>query len=254
MMHGSERIHLLNTYIDNLTKREAVVRIDELASEPGCKYVVTPNIDDIVHIESDAELKVIFDGADLSLCDGKPLVWISESCGKPIKEKVSGRLLLLDVCEMAASKGYPVFLMGAAQGVAEKAKENLETRYPGLNVCGVYSPPFGFEKDNSEITHMNSLVNKSKATILVLAMGGFKQQRYIYANKHNLECNVALCLGAAVDYAAGVVNPIPDWATKNGFAWLFRLLGDPKRLAKRYFVDAFKIVQIILKYERGGSR
>ena len=250
-MPNCERIRLLNTYIDNLTMREAVDRIDEFASEPGCKYVVTPNVDDVVNIESDQELEAIFNEADLNLCDGKPLVWISQLYGTPVIEKVSGRLLLLDVCEMAAKRGHRIFLMGSAEGVAAKARENLEEKYPGLDVCGVYSPPFGFERDFSEIEHMNRLVNGSGADILVLAMGGFKQQRYIYANRSRLDCGVALCLGAAVDYAAGVIDPIPDWATKSGLAWLFRLLGDPKRLAKRYFVDFAKLVPIVMKYKKG---
>ena len=120
------RIKFLNTEVDNLTMKEAIQKIDELASNKKPSYVVTPNVDHIVKIESDNEFKQVYNEADLILTDGMPLIWISKLKGSPIKEKVSGSDLFPEVCKLAAEKGYKIFLLGAAEGVAAKAAVNLK--------------------------------------------------------------------------------------------------------------------------------
>ena len=147
------RIKFMNTEIDNLTMSEALDKIDELILENKNAYVVTPNVDHIVQLERGGEIVDVYKHADLILCDGKPLVWISKWYKTPIREKISGSDLFPRLCERAAQKGYKMFFLGAAEGVAAKAASNLERTFPGLDVCGVYSPPFGFEKDKEEMAY-----------------------------------------------------------------------------------------------------
>ena len=85
-----ERIKFLNTHIDNVTMKEAVLIIEKLIKKSDCAYVVTPNLDHIVIMETDQEFAEIYDNADLVVTDGKPLIWISKLLGTPIKEKISG--------------------------------------------------------------------------------------------------------------------------------------------------------------------
>ena len=126
------RMKFLNTYIDNVTMDEAVDRIDKLVQAKKPSYVVTPNVDHIVKIENDKEFAQIYEEADLIVADGMPLLWMAKRMGTPLKEKVSGSDLFPRVCEMAAKKGYKMYFLGAAEGVAAKAAENLKAKYPGL--------------------------------------------------------------------------------------------------------------------------
>ena len=92
------------------------------------------------------------------------------------------------------------------------------------------------------------MITSAEPDILILAMGGFKQQRLIWRYKDEYRVPVSLCLGAAIDFAAGVVDEIPDWASNAGLGWLFRIKNEPKRMMKRYFFDAIAFSKIIKKY------
>lgn len=242
------RIKFLNTYIDNVTMDEAIVKIDELIKKRDPSYVVTPNLDHIVIMENDQKFSGIYQDADLIVTDGKPLIWISKLIGKPIKEKISGSDLFPRMCKLASQKGYTIFIMGAQEGVADKAARNLEKKYPGVEFVGTYSPSFGFEKKTDELERMKKMVLKAKPDILAVSLGSPKGEKFIH--DHLLEYNVPLSIsiGATIDFEAGNVKRAPKWMREHGLEWLFRITQDPKRLMKRYWNDAVKIVPIVRKY------
>ena len=123
---SDKRMKFLNTHVDNLTMEEAVEEAKQLILKRKNSYVVTPNVDHIVKIEHDPLFREIYEGADLVLTDGKPLIWMSRLMGMPIKEKISGSDYFPEVCKMAAKEGFSVFLLGAcprpvrAPGAAER--------------------------------------------------------------------------------------------------------------------------------------
>ena len=128
------RMKFLNTHVDNLTMSEAIEETDYLIRERKHSYVVTPNMDHIVLMETDKLFKEIYDNADLILTDGKPLLWIAKRQGTPIKEKISGSDFFPEMCKLAAKNGYKIYILGAAEGVAAKAAENLKSKYMGLQI------------------------------------------------------------------------------------------------------------------------
>ena len=128
------RIKFMNTEIDNLTMDETLQVVDNLIKENKNAYVVTPNVDHIVQLETNKELQAVYANASLILTDGKPLIWISRWYGTPIKQKISGSDLFPLLCKMVAEKGYKMFFLGAAEGVAEQAAKNLSKRFKGLKV------------------------------------------------------------------------------------------------------------------------
>lgn len=153
------RMKFMNTEIDNLTMQETLDAIDKIIAKEKGEYVVTPNVDHIVQLEKDKELKAVYDNASLILTDGKPLLWIAKWYGTPIKEKISGSDLFPLLCERSAQKGYKMFFLGAKEGVAAKAAANLMKRYEGLNVVDTYSPPFGFESNQLEINKIKNMIS-----------------------------------------------------------------------------------------------
>lgn len=244
------RMKFMNTEIDNLTMEEALKEIDFLIQKNKNAYVVTPNIDHIVQLERGGELVDVYENADLILTDGKPLLWISKLYGTPIKEKISGSDLFPLLCKMAAKKGYTMFFLGAAEGVAAKAAENLQSRYKGLKVVGTYSPPFGFESNPNEMEKIEKMIKTSHPHILIVGLGCPKQEKFILNNRNKLDVPVSLGLGASIDFEAGNVKRAPRWMSEHGLEWLFRITQDPKRMIKRYFIDDIKIFKLILKYRK----
>lgn len=246
------RIKFMNTCIDNLTMSETLNEIDKLIQKKSCSYVVTPNVDHIVRLEKDVELQKVYKNASLILTDGKPLIWISKWYRTPIKEKISGSDLFPKVCELAANKNYTMYLLGAAEGVADTAARNLMKKYPGLNIVGTYSPPFGFEKNEQEINKIKAQIKDVHPDILIVGLGCPKQEKFMYYHCKELGVPISFGLGASIDFEAGNIKRAPKWMSEHGFEWLYRITQDPKRLVKRYLVDDMKIVGLAGKYRRGA--
>lgn len=244
------RIKFMNTEIDNLNMHETLIAINRIIKENRSAYVVTPNVDHIVQLETDKELQDVYKNASLILTDGKPLIWISKWYGTPIKEKISGSDLFPQICKLAARKGYKMFFLGAAEGVAAKAAENLKNKYKNLEVVGTYSPPYGFENNKDELKKIRDMIMEVKPHILIVGLGCPKQEKFMYHHCKELNVPISFGLGASFDFEAGRIKRAPKWMADHGLEWLFRITQDPKRLAKRYFVDDRKIFSLALKYKR----
>lgn len=242
------RIKFMKTCIDNLTMSETLNEIDKLIQKKICSYVVTPNVDHIVRLEKDEELQKVYKNASLILTDGKPLIWISKWYKTPIKEKISGSDLFPKVCELAANKNYTMYLLGAAEGVADTAAKNLMKKYPGLNIVGTYSPPFGFEKNEQEMNKIKTQIQEVHPDILIVGLGCPKQEKFMYYHCKELGVPISFGLGASIDFEAGNIKRAPKWMSNHGLEWLYRFSKEPKRLFKRYFVDDLKIIQVARKY------
>lgn len=244
------RLKFMNTEIDNLTMEETLQIVDKLIKEDKAAYVVTPNVDHIVQLETNKELQDVYANASLILTDGKPLQWIAKWYGTPIKEKISGSDLFPRLCDMAARKGYKMFFLGAAEGVATKAAENLINRYNGLQVVGTYSPPYGFEKSPEEMLKITRLIKEAAPDMLIVGLGCPKQEKFMYHHCRELGVPISFGLGASFDFEAGNIKRAPKWMSEHGLEWLFRITQDPQRMAKRYLVDDLKILKLATKYKK----
>lgn len=239
--------NIFNIVIDNISMEECVEQIDKLINDGKYHYVVTPNVDHIVQLQDDNYFLEVYKKADLVVTDGMPLVWYSKLIRKPIIEKISGSDLFPKVCELSANKGYTIFLLGAADGIAEIAKNKLESKYKGLKIVGTYSPKYGFENDVNEIKNIINIVNDAKPDILAVGLGAPKQEKFIYKYKKNLKVPISLAIGATIDFEAGNIKRAPKWMQKIGMEWFYRLIKEPNRMYKRYIVEDRKFFKIALK-------
>ena len=249
-----QRIEFMNTKVDNVTMKEALEFINNLIVTKKATYVVTPNVDHIVRLETNKDLQKVYANASLILTDGKPLLWIAKWYGTPIKEKISGSDLFPMVCKMASEKGYTMFFLGAAAGVAAKAAKNLMKRFDGLNVVGTYSPPYGFEKNETELSKIFSMIKAAKPDILIVGLGCPKQELFMYHYCKDLGVPISFGLGASLDFEAGNIKRAPKWMRNHGLEWFYRITQDPKRLVKRYLVDDIQIFRLALKYKPKAKR
>lgn len=244
---------LLNTYVNNVDMAETLDAIDNMINDSKKHYVVAINVDVVMKIEKDAYLKKITNGADMVLVDGKPLVWIAKWHKHPVKEKISGSDLVPLLCQRAAEKKYSIFIIGGKDGIADKAKRNLEMKLPRINIVGTYAPPFGFEKNEKELNKINQMISEAKPDVLIACFGCPKQEKWIYENYQKYDAKVSICAGATVDFLAGNVTRAPKWMSEHGLEWFYRFLMEPKRMFKRYFIDDVKILKLIRKYKNENS-
>ncbi len=234
-------IDFLGIRLNNMSAAEILDHVDGCIARKTPCQIVGVNVDQALRVIEDKYSHKIFDNAEIVFTDGKPILWMAKWLNRPICEKVSGPDLMLLLCERAAKKGYKIFLLGCAEGVAAKAAENLEKMYPGLQCVGTYSPPFGFEKDPAEMTKIVTMLKESGADQLFVGMGSPKQDIFIYENMAKYQIPVSYSMGAAIDFIGGSVQRAPKWMSDHGLEWFHRMLQNPKRLVKRYLVDDMRI-------------
>ena len=238
---------LAGVKIDNFTMQEAINKIEGMIKEEKSSYIVTPNAAHIVLLQKDEEFRKAYESASLVLADGMPLIWVSKFLGVPLKQKISGSDLLPKLCEVAAEKGFRVFLLGGRSGAALKSAEALKKNYSTLQIVGIYSPPFGFEKDKTENDKITKMIISSKTDILFIGLGAPKQEKWIYTHYKELNIPVSIGVGVTFEFIAGIVKRAPKWMQKIGLEWFFRLLQEPKRLWKRYLIGNTIFILLVLK-------
>jgi len=245
------RIDLFNINIDPITMRETVSCIFGWieAAANGCQFVITPNVDHVVQVQTNKALQQAYGNASLVVTDGKPVVWAANLLGKQIPETVPGSDLVPEIFNYAQENQKPikVFLLGAMPGVAEQAKRNIGQQWPIVKIVGTLSPEFGFDKNEKDSMDICKAVNNSGAEVLVLGLGAPKQELWIDKYGTHISARAALCVGATIDFLANEKPRAPMWMRTYGLEWLHRVLSEPKRLAKRYMVDAIVFPKIIFK-------
>lgn len=232
---GAWPIALLNTAFDPLTVDEALARIEAMIASRQPHHVVTPNVDFLVQAQRDAELRRILLNADLVLCDGTPLLWLSRLLGNPLPERVAGADLAPQLIRAAAAKSYRLFFLGGEPGVSAQAVARLQARYPGLNVAG-YSPPFCElpAMDHADITRR---IRAARPDVLLVCFGCPKAEKWSAMHCRSLGVPVVIGVGATIDFLAGRIPRAPKWMQRAGVEWLFRLCQEPRRLYRRYVTD-----------------
>jgi N-acetylglucosaminyldiphosphoundecaprenol N-acetyl-beta-D-mannosaminyltransferase len=246
-----ERIHFFGVEIDSLNMTETVNMIKCWLNEPekSCKFVITPNVDHIVKVQTDIGLQVAYKKAALVVTDGKPVVWAAKLLGVDISSTVPGSDLVPAIFDAALidNTEIKIFLLGAMPGVADRAAAIIAAKWPVIKVVGTLSPDFGFDKKIEESKIICSKVNESGAELLIIGLGAPKQELWITQYAPDISVKVALCVGATIDFLAGEKARAPIWMRKLGLEWLHRMLSEPKRLAKRYMIDMIVFPKLIIK-------
>ena len=241
------KVNVCRVLIDNVTMQESLDAIENLIVIGKPSYVTTPNIDHIMLYNNNPEFAKCYDETSLCLADGMPILWAAKFLGTPLKAKVSGSDLVPRICELANHKGYKLFFLGGRPGAADAAIKKLRTTLLNLKIVGSYAPPFGFEKDESELRKIVSMIKDAKPDILFVGLGAPKQEKWI--NKYYQELGVPVSLGVGVtfEFIAGIVKRAPLWMQQAGLEWFWRLCMEPGRLWKRYLIDDMQFFGLVLK-------
>jgi N-acetylglucosaminyldiphosphoundecaprenol N-acetyl-beta-D-mannosaminyltransferase len=244
-----------------VTQAQAVHTIlDWVAEEaPSPKMVVTPNVNLTMLQKRNPAFRRILNSSSLCLVDGKPIYWASRWFNVDLPEVVTGSDLVPAIFSThqatRSDQKLNVYLLGAGEGVARRAAEKIMADNPSVRVCGVYSPPFGFENNPDECKTICQNIRDSEASLLIIGLGAPKQE--LWANKHleHTGVKVAICAGATIDFMAGEKARAPVWMRKVGLEWLFRMLSEPKRLVGRYVHDGLALPGLFWsEYRKTGRR
>lgn len=232
-------IIILGVPIDDLNMDQALDRVEEFVrigrTSGKVHQIATVNADFVVKAMKDPELRYLLQESDMATADGMPLVWGARLLGVNLEDRVAGADMVPALAARCAQKGYSMYFLGAAPGVAVRAAEILQERYPGLKVAGVQSPPYTsvIDMDPGVLDEIKA----AKPDILLVAFGNPKQEKWIGMYGRELGVPVMIGIGGTLDFIAGNTKRAPEWMQRTGLEWSYRLIQEPRRLWKRYAVD-----------------
>ncbi len=235
------KINLLGVEFDNVSKQELLSKLKQ-------GVVFTPNVDHVMKLRRDRDFASIYQTADYKVCDSQILIYAAKFLGKPLKAKLSGSDLFPWFCEYHRHNDpIKIFLLGGAEGVAKEAQTRINARIGRQIIVGEYSPPYGFERNLEECEKILSILNQSSANVVAVCLGAPKQEKWIAAYRNYLPgIDIFMAIGATVDFEAGIKPRSPRFVSNIGLEWLYRLICEPRRLWKRYLLDGFPFVGLVL--------
>lgn len=193
-------------------------------------------------------LKEKINDIDLIVPDGQPVRWALNSFyNLNMRDRVYGPELTLSVLKKASKISLKVYLYGSTKNTLERFQTFISENYPGVDICGVHVDRFReatLKEDSEDIQK----INDSGAHIVLVGRGCPRQELWV-AN-HKGKVNAAMmAVGAAFDFHAGKLKQAPTWMQQGGLEWLFRLIQEPRRLFKRYFVTNTLFIFYFFKHK-----
>lgn len=218
---------------------EAVLHVIRHIKDLSGTYICFSNTHTLVMAREDGEYRKVLNGSAITFADGNPIAKLEKKAGHTGVERVAGPDFMDHMFRDTAGDGrIGHYFYGSSQETLDALKEQLEKKYPGINIKGMYSPPYRDltpEEDEADIDRING----SGADIVWIGLGAPKQEKWMAAHAGRIK-GVMMGVGAGFDFHAGTIRRAPVWMQKVGLEWLYRLFQDPVRLFKRYIITNCK--------------
>lgn len=241
----SERFDVFGIKYAVARTEEAVFHVLTHLKELSGKYICFSNVHTSVMGRENPEYKEVLNSSAFTFADGNPIAKLQQKEGYIGAERVAGPDFMEHMFRDTTDGSVSHYFYGSSEETIKELRKNLLERYPGINIAGMYSPPFralSEEEDKADI----EMINSSGADIVWIGLGAPKQEKWMLAHKDKIN-GVMMGVGAGFDFHGGTIKRAPVWIRKIGFEWLYRLFQDPERLFKRYFVTNTKFICYLIK-------
>ena len=226
---------ILGVRIDEVTMNEAVSNARVFLEEDKMHMIFTPNPEMLMVAKDDDEFSKILNSSDMNIPDGNGIVWASKRLRKPLSERVAGFDFIHKIFELGETKPVSFYFLGSKPGVAEKAGENIQNKYPGVTIVGSNDGYFSVEEEKEIVKK----INKANPDVLLVALGAPKQERFIYKYRDKLNCKIAIGVGGCFDVISGNTKRAPEFFIKMKLEWLYRGVTDFRRLKRLTAIPKF---------------
>lgn len=242
LLSMASRVHLLGIPIDAVTMQQAIEQIRGFLEAPGPKHVMTPNNEMLVEATKNPQFRSVLQKSALNLPDSQGLLFAARWTSQHLPQRVTGVDTVQALCA-SLDERHPVFLLGAGEGVAEKAAAVLQSRNPHLKIVGIFS---GSPRPEYSQDIING-INAAQPHLLLVAFGAPAQDLWIAEHLSKMpSVRVAIGIGGTFDFIAGVRKRAPIFIQKIGLEWLWRFIRQPsrwRRMWRAVIVFPWKIIR-----------
>lgn len=229
-----EYANILGVKVSAINMSHAVDMANRWIATGKSGYVCVTGVHGVMEAQKDMELRAILNHAVMNTPDGMPMSWVGRLQGFDDMNRVFGPDFMSAICQLSLERNYRHFLYGGQPGVAQKLKNELEWKFPGLQIVGTYTPPFRALNAEEENEFLEQ-VHISSPHIVWVGLSTPKQERFMAHYVDRLQVPLLVGVGAAFDYHTGRIRDCSPLIKRVGLQWLHRLLQDPRRLWRRYF-------------------
>lgn len=203
-------------------------------------YICVSNVHTTVMAYEDREYLKIQNGGIMAIPDGGPLASVGQRRGFTNMKRTTGPSLMGEIFKLSTSKGYRHYFYGSTEETLEKLYSVLIKLYPGIQIAGMYSPPFRPMTEEEDKVLVEK-INEVNPDFVWVGLGAPKQEKWMAAHQGRVN-GLMIGVGAGFDYHAGNIKRAPEWMQKSNLEWVYRLLQDPKRLFGRYWHTNTKFI------------
>jgi N-acetylglucosaminyldiphosphoundecaprenol N-acetyl-beta-D-mannosaminyltransferase len=247
----NDRANICGFEVDRVSLDDFIRYIDDSIPQHRSCHIVLVNAAKIVKAKFDQELAHIIRTADFVGADGVPIIWASKLFGVPLPGRVNGTDLMERLIELAAQRGYRLYLLGAKQEIITKAVDNLMLKYADLKIAGFRNGYFRSEAE--EMTAVQQIA-ASRADILLVGMGSPMKEKWVRRYSSELSVPIIHGVGGSFDILGGLTKRAPVWMQRVGLEWFFRLMQEPARMWKRYLVtNSLYILLVFQELFKSGN-
>lgn len=214
--------------------------LEKNISEIKGDYICVSNVHTTVTSFEDVDYCAIQNGGLMAIPDGGPLSTVGQKRGHKNMERTTGPSLMGEIFEISVKKGYRHYFYGSKEETLELLYQKLTSNYPGIQIAGMYSPPFR-PMTEGEDKAIIERINETKPDFVWVGLGAPKQEKWMAAHQGKID-GLMLGVGAGFDYYAENIKRAPMWMQKHNLEWVYRLVQDPKRLFKRYWSTNTKFI------------
>lgn len=203
-------------------------------------YMTVANVHTTVTAFDDLAYRAVQNGGIMAIPDGGPLSTVGRKRGYANMERTTGPSYMEEIMKVSAERGYRHYFYGSTEETLEKVYQVLTETYPGIQIAGMYSPPFRPTTPKEDAAVVKR-INETQPDFVWVGLGAPKQENWMAAHK-GVVGGFMVGVGAGFDYFAGNISRAPAWMQKSNLEWLYRLMQEPKRLFKRYFYTNTKFI------------
>ena len=225
-------VSVLGVRVNDIDKVGLLGFVQEWATQSRLRTLLYVNAHCINTACTDTFYRNILNRADLVIPDGISVVWTGRWLGGKRLEKLVGRVWLPGLCKLAVAENLGIYFLGGRSGVAARAAEILQCRYPGLRIIGTAD---GFFIGRSELEVLQE-ISTLKPQILFVGMGVPLQEKWIAKKRPAIRVPIVWAVGALFDLVTGIEPPAPSCFNILALEWLWRLIVNPRKKWYRYLI------------------
>lgn len=244
MIAPERAISVFGVRLARLSSRAALAEAERFYDAPDPSFIAHANVHTLNLASRDETYRRALEDAAMVLNDGKGVMLAARIKRDRFPADLNGNFFTPLLLELAAERAWPVYLLGAKPGVADRALERIVRRLPRLRAVGVRD---GYFDPGDE--SVAAVVRSAGTGLLLVGLGNPAQELWMQANLDATGARLAVGVGAFFDFQAGQVPRAPEWMNRAGIEWVHRLAQEPQRMWRRYLLGNPRFVALVAAEE-----